>query len=65
MAIGNTNSAATDIWGGGVHSPQRRGGQESANKIGKFSMYLKGNMAADRSEDSTIEGRESEHKGGT
>ena len=65
MAIGNTEGAAADIGGGGIHSPQRRGGQESATKIGKVSMYLKSDMAAGRSEDRTIEGRESEDKGGT
>ena len=65
MAIGNTDSAATDIGGGGGKFPQSGGGQELATKIGKGSMYLKGDMAAGRSEDSTIEGRESEHKGGT
>ena len=65
MAIGNTDGAAVDIGRGGVHLPQSRGGKEAANKIGKGSMYLKGNMEAGRSEDSTTEGRQSDHKGGT
>ena len=64
MAICNTNGAATDIGQGGVHCPQRRGGQEAATKIGKDSIYLKGDMEDGRSEDSTTEGTDSEHKGG-
>ena len=65
MAIVNTDGAAVDIRGCGFQSPQSRGGQELATKIGKVSMYLKGDMEAGRSEDNTIEGRESEQKGGT
>ena len=64
MAIVNTGGIATDIGGGGVHSPQRRGGQELATKIGKGSIYLRRVMAADGSEVSTTEVRESNHKGG-
>ena len=64
MDIGNTDGADSYIGGGGIHYPQRRGGQESSTKIGKVSMYLKGNMAAGRSEDSTTEGREIDDKGG-
>ena len=57
MEIGNTNSVASDIGRGGFHSPQRRVGQEAANKIVKVSMYLKGNMTAGGLEDITTEGR--------
>ena len=42
-----------------------RGGQELATKIGKVSMYLKGDTEAGRSDESTTEGREIEHEGGT
>ena len=65
MAIGNTDGAAADIGKGVVHWPQSRSGKEGATKIGKGSMYLKGNMVAGGSEDSTTEGMESKHKGGT
>ena len=64
-AIVNTDGAAADIGGYGVHCTQKRGGQELATKIGKGSMYLKGDMAAGRSEDSTTEGMEIKEKGGT
>ena len=65
MTIWNTNGAAANIGKGGVHWPQRRGEQEVATKIGRDSMYLKGDMEAGGSEDSTIEGTESEKKRGT
>ena len=65
MAIGNTEVEAADIWGGGVHFPQRRGGQEADTKSGEVSMDLKGDMKVGRLEDSTTEGRESKHKIGT
>ena len=64
MAIGNTNGAAAYIGGDGSHFPQSRGGKELVTKIGKGSVYLKGDMAAGRSEDSTTEGREIKEKGG-
>ena len=57
MAIGNTNGAAVDIGQSDVHCPQSRGGQEEATKIGKGSIYLKGNMTAGGLEDRTTEGR--------
>ena len=46
MAIGNTNGASADIGQGGVHCPQSRCGQEEVTKIGKESMYLKGDMVS-------------------
>ena len=65
MTIGNTGGAATDRGGGGIHFPQRRGGQEADTKSGEVSMDLKGDMKVGRLEDSTTEGRESKHKIGT
>ena len=65
MTIGNTRGAAVDRGGGSVHCPQRRGGQEAATKITEGSMDLKEDMASGGLEESTTEGRESDHKGGT
>ena len=64
MAIGNTDSATTDIGVGGFFWPQRSVVQEVPTKIFKGIMYLKGDMEDGGSEDITIEGREIEHKGG-
>ena len=52
MAIGNTEVEAADRWGGGVHFPQRRGGQEAATRSGEGSMDLKVNTEARGSEGS-------------
>ena len=64
MAIGNNKGAAADIGRGGVHWPQRKGGQEAATKIGKGRMYLNGDMAAGGSEEITTEGWVRDHKVG-
>ena len=65
MDIRNSEGASVDIGGGGVHCPQRRGGQEVATKRGEGRMDIKCNMADGGLEGRTTEGRESKHKGGT